>query len=292
MRPSYEHQCCECGKIFVIQVKPNKRKPRACAICKRRRKYHEKRSKFRDCRHCGATRKLEEFSQRRYVCNVCVDSERQSIEDAKLLMGERKAQGLKFCSRCKEWKFAESSFHKSSGTHDGFVTYCKSCVREWQRQNKERMSENAKRWQRQNPERQAASAKRWYKKNAVYNKAKLQARAARKRQLPSDFTEEDWGYAIEYFNGCCAACGRQLNDLFGDFYPAADHWIPLSCKDINNPGTVPSNIVPLCHGKGGCNNSKKDKLPTEWLEYKFGKRKAAEILKRIEAFFATVRKIQ
>jgi len=47
-------------------------------------------------------------------------------------------------------------------------------------------------------------------------------------------------------------------------------------------------MIPLCHGLGGCNNSKSDKDPEPWLTKRFGKRKAAVILKRIHAYFALV----
>jgi hypothetical protein len=47
-------------------------------------------------------------------------------------------------------------------------------------------------------------------------------------------------------------------------------------------------MIPLCHGVGGCNNSKKDKDPETWLIARVGKRKAATILKRIRAYFALV----
>jgi hypothetical protein len=62
-----------------------------------------------------------------------------------------------------------------------------------------------------------------------------------------------------------------------------DHWIPLSSPGC--PGTVATNMVPLCHGIGGCNNSKCDRDPQGWLLEKFGERKALEILERIPAYF-------
>ena len=63
---------------------------------------------------------------------------------------------------------------------------------------------------------------------------------------------------------------------------AMDHWIPIVSPDC--PGTVPWNIVPLCGGAGGCNNSKSDRNAAEWLIGKFGKRKGRAILRKIEAF--------
>jgi len=48
----------------------------------------------------------------------------------------------------------------------------------------------------------------------------------------------------------------------------------------------------LCHGIGGCNNSKNKKDPEIWLIKRFGTRKAATLLKRIAAYFAIVRQRQ
>jgi hypothetical protein len=69
-----------------------------------------------------------------------------------------------------------------------------------------------------------------------------------------------------------------------------DHWIPLASPDC--PGTVPENIIPLCFGSGGCNNSKKAKDGYEWLLQRYGKRKACVILKRIQAYFEWVKNQQ
>jgi hypothetical protein len=119
-------------------------------------------------------------------------------------------------------------------------------------------------------------------------KTRYNRRRAKFLALPDTFTVDDWIFALAYFHGCCAACGRQLNDLFGERTAAADHWIPLNAPDC--PGTVPENIVPLCHGKDGCNNSKHAKHPIEWLIERFGKHKANQINQRIQEFFANVRK--
>jgi 5-methylcytosine-specific restriction endonuclease McrA len=104
--------------------------------------------------------------------------------------------------------------------------------------------------------------------------------------LPNILTIEQWQHAINYFNGCCAVCGRPLENLFGDIKPAIDHWIPLTYKGNDNPGTVATNIVPLCHGDiGSCNLNKSNKMPGEWLNHRFGKYKAKKISKRIQDYF-------
>lgn len=118
-------------------------------------------------------------------------------------------------------------------------------------------------------------------------KAATQRRLARKRNLPNTLTAQDWQTALDYFGGRCAVCGRPPG-LWHTI--AADHWIPLSSPDC--PGTVPENIVPLCHGIDGCNNSKNDRDSREWLIEKFGERKAKQIQKRIQAYFDSLKETQ
>lgn len=120
-------------------------------------------------------------------------------------------------------------------------------------------------------------------KNKERYRIHKQNRRAKEKLLKNDFSVADWRHAVEYFDGCCAVCGRQLRDLLGTHTAAADHWIPLSAP--NCPGTTKSNMLPLCHGELGCNNSKHDRDPIDWLVEKYGKRRAREILKRIQAYF-------
>jgi hypothetical protein len=104
---------------------------------------------------------------------------------------------------------------------------------------------------------------------------------SKKKTLPYDFVLSDWHRALTYFNNRCAVCGRPLNGLFHK--AAMDHWIPISSPEC--PGTLVTNIVPLCHGNNGCNNSKGDKLPLEWLKEKYSRRKAKIVLNRITTYF-------
>jgi hypothetical protein len=106
----------------------------------------------------------------------------------------------------------------------------------------------------------------------------------RKRRLPDTFTDQDWQRALEYWGHQCAVCGRPRG-LWHTL--AADHWIPLSDPDC--PGTIPTNIVPLCHGEGGCNNSKRSRSPQDWLEAKLGRKQAFQKLIEIDAYFLWVK---
>lgn len=105
-------------------------------------------------------------------------------------------------------------------------------------------------------------------------------RRARVRSLPSTFTHEQWLACLEYWHNRCAVCGNQLRDLFGSIEPHFDHWIPISHEAC--PGTVVGNMVCLC---SFCNLSKHHILPEIWLTRRYGKRKASQIMKRVQAYF-------
>jgi hypothetical protein len=115
-------------------------------------------------------------------------------------------------------------------------------------------------------------------------KAKGQRRRKRERSLFVAFTSADWQCALDYFDNRCAVCGR-LPD--SQHVLVADHWIPVFNPDC--PGTIPTNIVPLCHGEGGCNNSKSDRNAREWLIERFGLEEAEQTNARIEAYFDKLR---
>jgi hypothetical protein len=117
------------------------------------------------------------------------------------------------------------------------------------------------------------------KRKALIRKAR---RRAQKLALPDTFTAQDWQRCLDYWRNTCAVCQYPLQDIFDSVKPHADHWIPLNYKGADNPGTVPGNMICLC---GSCNSSKKDGMPTEWLNQRYGNRKANQILARVKAYF-------
>lgn len=202
--------------------------------------------------------------------------------------------------RCRECGAEKSllEFHKDKSRADGRATICKVCAiaktREWYRNHRERDHENSRRWAKEHPSQRRVHKRRWLEKNPDYHKQWKKAnpeylyiaqlkRRARQKSLPAAFSPDDWQACLEYWNHCCAVCGRQMHDLFGERSLAADHWIPLNSPDC--PGTVPSNIVPLCQGIDGCNNSKSDAEPLAWLTRRLGKRAARKKLVEIQAYF-------
>lgn len=130
---------------------------------------------------------------------------------------------------------------------------------------------------------------RYRKRHPDRVKVRWHNRRARKKALPDGLTPDEWVFALEYFEYRCAVCGRPA----GFWHTLAqDHWIPIMSERDDNPGTVATNIIPLCHGNDGCNNSKHNHEPTEWLVSVYGKRKANRIIRRIEEYFSIVRERQ
>jgi hypothetical protein len=126
-------------------------------------------------------------------------------------------------------------------------------------------------WAKANPEREAANEQR---------------RRARKKALPDTWTVEQQTFMLEYWHYSCAVCGN-AQGLF--WCLAHDHWIPLASPDC--PGTIATNMIPLCHGDGGCNNRKNDSDPHTWLFKRFTAKKAAKIEQAIETYFNEVKVI-
>lgn len=191
--------------------------------------------------------------------------------------------GQKCCSQCGNWyPHSAEFFTRTKNTADGLKSYCKTCqkamMKKWSDRNPGAKERAVRRWYERNG---TAYHKQWREKNPGLAKFIMVRRRARKMSLPDTMTESDWKFALHYFDHKCAVCGRPA----GFWHTiAADHWIPLA----KGGATVRSNIIPLCHGVGGCNNKKSDQLPADWLLSEFGRRKAKVILKRIEDYFRAV----
>jgi hypothetical protein len=114
-----------------------------------------------------------------------------------------------------------------------------------------------------------------------------QRRRARKRHLPDTFTSTEYAFMLHYWKYACAVCGNQ-DSLFWKL--ALDHVIALSSPHC--PGTIATNMLPLCQGIGGCNNSKNNKDLHTWLLSRYPTRKVAQIEKAITVYFEVVRQRQ
>lgn len=152
---------------------------------------------------------------------------------------------------------------------------------EYQR-NREKYVARAKAWSEANIEKVREYRKsRGERRSPAQLRLKSQKRRTAKANKPNTWTEQQWLHCLDYFSGCCAVCGRPLGGLFHTAH--ADHWIAISNPD--SPGTVARNMICLCGGRDGCNESKSNKDPIEWLIEKFGKREGNKIAKRVQAYF-------
>ena len=229
-------------------------------------------------------------------------------------------EGHKRCTKCGEIKPATAEyFHRDRTKGSGLRAECKQCMNYHQRcyykAHTDELKERNRYWRRANPDKKRSGDRRRYKENpekarqrhrrhylahsdkvkekvSRYNKSNPQKvreisrrRRTEKLALPYSFTLADEQIALEYFHGYCAVCSEPLYDLFGERVLHFDHWIPLSNPQC--PGTIPTNMIPLCNK---CNQAKTNCHPQEWLKNRYSKRKAAQIIRRIEAYFEAVRK--
>lgn len=199
----------------------------------------------------------------------------------------------KMCRIC--WRAKQKAYNDRTRDQDRARRHA------WKAANPDKVATQKKRSYERNREHNLARSERWFYANQEHSRElsrnnyyanrteRIQTamintvkRMARKKNLPDTFTEKDWDRALDYFDYSCAVCGRMADEYRSI---AMDHWIPLT--DPNCPGTVPTNIVPLCHGRDGCNNSKGNKDPIQWLNRKFGKEAEAK-LTTIAAYFAWI----
>lgn len=161
--------------------------------------------------------------------------------------------------------------------------------RERERRNKRNdpnHSERVREWRMKNPDKQRQRMREYRQNNGDKLRLIMRRYFARKANLPDNFTQVDWQFALDWWHGCCAYCGRAP----GLWHALAmDHFLPLNSPDCI--GTIPTNMLPACHGVDGCNNSKHDRDPEDWIMVKFGEHRGREILSRIQEFFSLVRQV-
>jgi hypothetical protein len=147
----------------------------------------------------------------------------------------------------------------------------------------ERNKEHIRAYRIANRDKTRARGQAWMRNFPERNAAREQRRRARKALLPDTWTAEQLAFMLDYWQHACAVCGNPKG-LFWSL--AHDHWIPIASADC--PGTIAGNMIPLCHGDSGCNNSKHATDPHTWLLERFGASKARKIEQSIAAYFAQV----
>jgi hypothetical protein len=223
---------------------------------------------------------------------------------------------LKQCNHCKQqFPATPEFFYRDKANPSGLRPECKSCglaaVKAYQAKHPEKVrAANKRQWaenreqqqarkrasRAKNPQQHRDENKRYRERHAEevrerkrkYRAVNESTRKARKTGLPCSLTTAEWERCLDYWQHCCAVCGRPVG-LWHTL--AREHWIALSDPRPDNPGTVATNIVPLCHGMGGCNNSKHNRDAIEWLTERYGKRKAKQITQRVQRYFEWVREL-
>jgi len=79
-------------------------------------------------------------------------------------------------------------------------------------------------------------------------------RNARKRGVGGSFTATQWATLKRQYGHRCVSCWKtetELKALGRKLVP--DHIIPITKGGMN----IITNLQPLCHGTGGCNNRKR-----------------------------------
>lgn len=192
----------------------------------------------------------------------------------------------KTCSECGE-TFSRTSefFPPRKESPDGLRSKCRKCntkhKRMYNEANKEHIAENHKLYYEDHKESIVNYHNLYYLKNRQYfvkkqslyqrvniesyrkyhnkynkehpegRRIQCQRYRAKKRNLLSTLTMEQWKMCKAYFNNCCAYCGKPLKRL------EQDHFIAL-----NNGGEYSrSNIIPACRH---CNPSKGDRDFFTW----------------------------
>lgn len=259
------------------------------------------------CRACGETKPIVAFPKNRRLCRICrgayMQAWKQGIRTGPLhpiINGTHKV-----CSKCATLKPLEE-FRLMTGKDrkpHARRAECKACATEVEKAyhaahpdvrpqlwhayydaKHEEMLLRAKNYYYDNQTDRITYHRTWTKAHPEKANAHTRKRKTVKRGLPATFTHEEQAFCRQYFHYACAICGKEEGF---EWLIGLDHWIPLKSTDC--PGTIATNMIPLCHGIGGCNNKKGSKDPVKWLIEAYGARKTIQILKRINAYFEVVR---
>lgn len=186
---------------------------------------------------------------------------------------------MKTCNICNKEKplsefYSQNKQSKKRGSYIYHNPECKECTisksARWNSENKDRQNEISRNYYKtekgvKNVKRKAKKQKVYFKLYQKENLGKFrvysQTRRAKKLELSTDYTEEDWLSCLEFFDHSCAYCGmseEENKELYGKVLEQ-EHVIPVS----KGGSYTTDNIIPSCRG---CNASKYNKDFIEWYQ--------------------------
>lgn len=214
-------------------------------------------------------------------CTLCGEEKPWGAEHFKAVGGKPRLPCRACQNRARTERAARDPGHTRAAGRDrmarwreGHPEQVKAANRGPRSFDRERANDRINRWRREHPETR---------------RVEFQRRKALAEGLPNTLSMEDWERCRAYWGDWCCICGRVAG---GGYVLAIEHWIPLSDPRPDNPGTVPGNILPMCHARrgvrGGCNNAKWTRDPVAWLTGRLGVQAARAKLTEINAYFNAV----
>lgn len=244
------------------------------------------------CRVCGQEKPLAEFHKHPSSAGGHI---KKCMECTKRQNKERRLRDLDLARQKDKDRYARDKPRINQRNNSYYAA------------NPEPAKRRAKKWRTENPDRMRKHRNAYVTRNIVKERARLRGydrryperkrahvmrRLSKRRHIPVLWSAQIWQECLDHWQHKCCVCGRSegLWHLL-----AQEHWIAIADPRPDNPGTVPWNMLPMCHSKqgangmGSCNSSKGSKDPIEWLLSKYDPQKANQILKRIESYFALMK---
>jgi hypothetical protein len=211
---------------------------------------------------------LAYFQNGACCCKKCMGILEYKIT-SKQLNRELKKQKLRYCSFCKQPKDFDQFDTKFNICFD-----CSDKYKKYKRQYDKNHYNDIKDFR-----------KRYYSDWKTNGGSKIRNEYENNRReliknINDNFSDEDWKYCLNYFDNCCAYCGKPEEQIIKDynFGLIKEHVIPIT----RGGETIKSNILPSCNI---CNSKKKNKNLEEYFEYEdFG----IDRLDNIQLYFKSI----
>jgi 5-methylcytosine-specific restriction endonuclease McrA len=178
----------------------------------------------------------------------------------------------KICTKCGvEYPATTEFFEPWKGGRYGVYSVCRVCRKGYNKEqslkyyklNRDKLIKNMKEYASKNIERRIeyynknkeriSEKRRQYYKTDIGNQVRKKNKVKRKsafKNLPINYTLDEWNNCLQYFNNCCSYCGS-----FGKL--EQDHFVALS----KGGEYTKNNIVSACKN---CNSSKGNNNFFEW----------------------------